>query len=123
VGRVVHPVTAHIALVEGLLADPSLPNLYFDISWDEVAKYLVASKESLHRSADFINRYPDRFLFGSDEVAPQEPAKYFKVYEMYAPLWKMLNKEASEKVRKGNYERLFDEARRRVRAWEKANVK
>jgi hypothetical protein len=31
--------------------------------------------------------------------------------------------EASEKLRKGNYERLFDEARRRVRAWEKENVK
>jgi hypothetical protein len=26
-------------------------------------------------------------------------------------------------VRKGNYERLFDEARRRVRAWEKENVR
>jgi len=25
-------------------------------------------------------------------------------------------------VRKGNYERIFDEARRRVRAWEKANI-
>jgi predicted TIM-barrel fold metal-dependent hydrolase len=123
VGRVVHPVTTHIGLVEGLLSDPSLPNLYFDISWDEVAKYLLASQETLHRSADFINRHPDRFLFGSDEVAPQEPAKYFKIYEMYAPLWKLLNKETSQKVRKGNYERLFDEARQRVRAWEKANVK
>jgi hypothetical protein len=28
----------------------------------------------------------------------------------------------SLKFRKGNYERLFDEARRKVRAWEKANV-
>jgi hypothetical protein len=27
------------------------------------------------------------------------------------------------KVRKGNYERLFDAARRRVRAWEQANPK
>lgn len=31
--------------------------------------------------------------------------------------------ETSEKVRKDNYERLFDEARRKVRAWEKANVR
>jgi hypothetical protein len=42
---------------------------------------------------------------------------------MYAPLFAKLSPEASEKLRKGNYERLFDEARRRVRAWEKANVK
>jgi hypothetical protein len=41
---------------------------------------------------------------------------------MYAPLWKALTPEASAKIRKGNYERLFDEARRRVRAWESANV-
>jgi len=25
-------------------------------------------------------------------------------------------------VRKGNYERIFDEGRRKVRAWEKANA-
>ena len=42
---------------------------------------------------------------------------------MYAPLFAKLTPEASEKVRKGNYERLFDEARRSVRAWEKANVR
>ncbi len=123
VGRVVHPVTDHIRLVEGLLQDPTLPNLHFDISWDEVAKYLVASDESVRRSAEVIVRHPDRFLFGSDEVAPQEPSKYFKVYEMYAPLWKVLSADAREKVLKGNYERLFDQARQRVRAWEKANVK
>ena len=55
-----------------------------------------------------INRYPDRFLFGTDEVAPTEQAKYLKVYDMYAPLFAKLTPEASEKVRKGNYERLFD---------------
>ena len=41
---------------------------------------------------------------------------------MYDPLWKLLSTETSEKVRKGNYERLFDEARRKVRAWERANL-
>lgn len=47
------------------------------------------------------------------------PAQYFAVYDMYTPLWKALTSEASQKVRLGNYERLFDEGRRRVRAWEK----
>ena len=42
---------------------------------------------------------------------------------MYAPLFAKLTPEASEKLLKGNYERLFDAARRKVRAWEKANVK
>jgi hypothetical protein len=42
---------------------------------------------------------------------------------MWDPIWARLTPEASLKVRKGNYERIFDAARVRVRAWEKANVK
>jgi predicted TIM-barrel fold metal-dependent hydrolase len=122
-GRVVRPVKDQIGIVERALSNPDLPNLYIDISWDEVAKYLVATPETTQAAADLINRHPDRFLFGTDEVAPTDQAKYLKVYDMYAPLFARLTPEASEKVRKGNYERLFDEARRRVRAWEKANVK
>jgi hypothetical protein len=105
------------------LSDPTLAHVSIDISWDEVAKYLVATPETVQAAADLINRHPDRFLFGTDEVAPTEQAKYLKVYDMYAPLFAKLTAEASEKVRKGNYERLFDEARRRVRAWESANPK
>jgi hypothetical protein len=134
-GRVVHPVQQgtgdasaernpnHIAIVEGLLADPALRHVVFDISWDEVAKYILATPQVTRRTADLINRYPDRFLFGTDAMAPTDRQMYYKVYETYAPLWGLLSKEASEKVRKGNYERLFDEGRRRVRAWEQANVK
>ena len=73
--------------------------------------------------ADVINRHPDRFLFGTDEVAPSSEEKYMRVYDQYAPLWKALDKDASEKVRKGNYQRIFDEGRQRVRAWEQAHVK
>jgi hypothetical protein len=41
----------------------------------------------------------------------------------YEPFWKLLTPEASAKVRRGNYERIFDEARRKVRSWEAANIK
>ena len=122
-GRIVRPVTHHAARVEAILKDPQFSHVYFDISWDEVAKYLVATPESTKISADLINRYPDRFLFGTDEVAPNSQEKYLKVYEQYRPLWNLLNAETSAKVRKGNYERLFDAARQRVRAWELANAK
>jgi predicted TIM-barrel fold metal-dependent hydrolase len=122
-GRVVHPVKDQMAIVEKLLTNPELSHVYIDISWDEVAKYLVSSPETIDRVAEGINRHPDRFLFGTDEVAPTEQAKYLKVYDMYKPLFAKLTPEASEKLRKGNYERLFDEARRKVRAWEKANLK
>jgi predicted TIM-barrel fold metal-dependent hydrolase len=122
-GRIVHPIHDQIALVAKGLDNPELKNLYIDISWDEVAKYIVATPESIQAFAELVNRHPDRFLFGTDEVAPTEQAKYLKVYDMYKPLFAKLTPEASEKLRKGNYERLFDEARRKVRAWEKANVK
>ena len=122
VGRIVRPLEDQLGMMERLLASPRLPNVYVDISWDETAKYIVATPESLERAAGLINRYPDRILFGTDEVAPQDQAGYLKVYNLYAPLFAKLTPEASEKLRKGNYERLFDAARVKVRAWEKANA-
>jgi hypothetical protein len=122
-GRIVRPVDHHAAVLEAMLKDPAFSYLYFDISWTEVAKYITATPEATKITADLLNRYPDRFLFGTDEVAPTNQESYLKIYSLYAPLWKLLTPETSEKVRKGNYERLFDEARREVRAWEHANLK
>jgi predicted TIM-barrel fold metal-dependent hydrolase len=122
-GRIVHPLKDQLGIIERALDNPELNHVFIDISWDEVAKYVVATPESIQATADLINRHPDRFLFGTDEVAPTDQAKYLKIYDMYQPLFAKLTPEASEKLRKGNYERLFDEARRRVRAWEKANAK
>jgi hypothetical protein len=129
-GRVVHPAEAtataaersprHVETLEAMLADPGLAHVNFDISWDEVAKYAVSSPDAVARVAALINRYPDRFLFGTDTVAPAGPGPYFAVFEMWAPVWQQLTPEASRKVRLGNYERIFDDARRRVRAWEAA---
>ena len=56
-----------------MLTDPALSHVNFDISWDEVAKYAVASPESIARVAAMLNKYPDRFLFGTDTVAPAGP--------------------------------------------------
>jgi Amidohydrolase len=121
-GRVIRPVKRQGVIVEQMLKDSALGHVYFDISWNEVAKYAVATPESTKAVADLINRHPDRFLFGTDEVAPPNQEKYLNVYHQYAPLWSLLDKETSEKVRKGNYSRIFDEARRKVRAWERAHV-
>ena len=59
---------------------------------------------------------------GTDEVAPQDQASYLKIMDMYKPLLDKLTPEAREKIMKGNYERLFDAARIKVRAWEKAHL-
>src|SRR4051794_26569104 len=102
-GRIVRPVHDQIALVERALNNPELSHVYIDISWDEVAKYIVATPETVQAAADVINRHPDRFIFGTDEVAPTEQAKYLKVYDMYAPLFAKLTPDASEKLRLKNY--------------------
>lgn len=118
-GRVIRPVQHHAAVLEALLNE--FENLYVDISWSEVAKYLTATPESVAISAEFMARYPDRILFGTDEVAPKDPDAYLSVYRQYAPLWAKLDPTTSQKIRLGNYERLFDQAARKVRAWERAN--
>ena len=120
-GRVIHPVHDHVGILEGILKDPAFSNVYFDISWDEVAKFLVATPETSAAMAGLINRYPTRFLFGTDEVAPKDQKAYLKVFEQYRPMWALLSTEASEDVRKKNYERIFDAARVKVRACEKAH--
>jgi hypothetical protein len=118
VGRVVRPVNRHAEMLQDILKDPAMAHVMFDISWDEVAKYLVASPASLKIVADLFNRYPNRFLFGTDSVAPKDQQSYIKVFHVYDPLWPLLSKEASIQIRKGNYTRIFNEARNRVRAWE-----
>jgi len=123
VGRIIRPIKDQAAIVEEIINDPQLKNVHFDISWDEVAKYVVATPESTRQAAAVVNRYPDRFLFGTDEVAPATQEKYLRVYNQYEPLWKLLSADASEKVRKKNYERIFDEARRKVRSWEASQLK
>ena len=120
-GRIVRPINDHAANLAVILGDPAYKNVYFDISWDEVAKYVVASPEATKITADLINRFPDRFLFGTDEVAPTSQQSYLRVFYQYQPLWNLLTPEASEKVRKGNFARLFDAARPKVRAWEAAH--
>lgn len=134
-GRVVHPVSFqavvgtaernadHLDMITAAVQDPTLAHVHFDISWDEVAKYAVATPESARQTAEMLNRFPDRFLFGTDNVAPQDQAAQLRVFHLWDPVWALLTPEASRAVRRGNYERLFDAARLKVRAWEAANVK
>jgi amidohydrolase family protein len=133
-GRVIRPTQSsasadaterspsHLEILEEMIDDPALAHVRFDISWDEVAKYVVSSPETTQRTANLLNRHPDRFLFGTDEVAPPDQQQYLRVYRQYDPLWRLLTPEAQALVKRGNYERLFDAARVRVRAWEGTNV-
>ena len=48
----------HVEILEGILEDPGLAHVHFDISWDEVAKYVVATPASLESTAALLNRFP-----------------------------------------------------------------
>jgi predicted TIM-barrel fold metal-dependent hydrolase len=121
-GRVVHPIQDQLRIIEYALGDPSLAHVCIDISWDEVAKYIVSSPQAIKETAALINKYPDRFLLGTDEVAPLTQDKYLKVYYMYEPLFEQLTPVARKKLLKENYRRLFDAARIKVRQWEVAHA-
>jgi hypothetical protein len=114
-GRIVAPRANHLNYLTEILENPIYNHVMFDISWDEVAKYVAKNPQ---KWAALINQYPDRFLFGSDAVAPKNNAAYFKTYEDYQPLWQLLDATTSRKVRLDNYARIFDAAKTKVRAWE-----
>ncbi len=116
-------VAGFTLMIIALMAVPSHPIVAQSQEGQKGTIQESTTLESTSNAAEMINRYPDRFLFGTDEVAPPNQEKYLKVYYQYEPLWKLLNPEASEKVRKGNYERIFDEGRRKVRYWERAHLK
>jgi len=134
-GRIVHPPNSqavgggtetnpnHRAILAAMLEDPALSHVYFDISWDEVAKYAISSPEIEKKVAELFNRYPDRFLFGTDNVAPKDQETQLRVFHLWDGIFAQLAPATSYAIRRGNYERLFDAARMKVRAWEREHVR
>jgi hypothetical protein len=122
VGRIVRPIKNHTANMAEILSEPGLSHVYMDISWDQTAKYVVSAPEVLQNTVNLLEEFPDRFLFGTDAVATPDQANYRKCFTDYQPLWDALTLETSRKLRLTNYERMFDQSRRNLRAWEKANL-
>ncbi|HVY06496.1 MAG TPA: amidohydrolase family protein [Burkholderiales bacterium] len=120
-GRFVKPTPDHVELLREILGSDEYSNVNFDISWDEVAKWITVDDATLDAWVKLLNQYPDRFLFGSDTVAPKSQADYLKAYDAYQKLWDRLDADTAAKVRQKNFERIFDAAREKVRAWEAAH--
>ena len=121
-GRFVRPTAHHVELLDRLLSDEAYARVHCDLSWDEVAKYIVRDGASLEAWAALLERHPDRFLFGTDSVAPVDRDGYLKTWRDYEPLRERLSEATLHAVTIGNYERIFDEANRRVRAWEEREL-
>lgn len=112
----------HIELIERILSDPKYNHVYFDISWDELAKYATANPDVIARTSAMFDKYPDRFLFGTDNVAPPTIDANIRVFHLWDPIFAKVRPATKQAILFGNYERIFDNARTRVRAWEAANA-
>ena len=121
-GRFVGPPGEHLGLLEQMLEDERYDHVAMDISWDEVAKYVVADAATADAWAALIEEHPSRFLFGTDSVAPPDWDGYAQTYVDYGPLWERLGERTRVQVLRLNYERVFDAAAPRVRAWEERQL-
>ena len=122
-GRFVAPAEQHLTLLDEMLGDPRFENVYLDLSWDEVARYVVQSDEDVSAWVALIEKYPSRFLFGTDSVAPKNWDSYAKTYYDYGALWDRLGDETQTLVKLTNYEHLFDAAVPKIRTWESEQLK
>ena len=118
IGRFVEPTPDYVGLLEEILRDGGLNHLYFDLSWDVVAEQIVATEETRAAWVALVNAWPDRFIIGSDSVVATDRAAYLGALDAWQPLFDELEPETNHQLRLGNYARLFDAARERVRAWE-----
>ncbi|QSH40835.1 amidohydrolase family protein [Lentisphaerota bacterium ZTH] len=118
-GRNVYPTSHHFECLKMIL--DNCPNVMFDISWDEVAEKVTRDEQTINKWAQLLKDYPDRFLFGTDSVAPSSN-KYSREIHMYDKLWNVLPKNVQVQVKFQNYERVFNQANLRVRAWEQKHL-
>ena len=117
-GRFVKPSSEHVELLDAMLSDSRYDHVVLDISWDEVAEYVVQDADSVAAWAELMEKHPTRFLFGTDSVVPSGWDAYAGTHVVYNPLWERLDVDTRAQVERLNYERVFDAAREQVRAWE-----
>ena len=81
----------------------------------------IDTPEHLKMTAELIRKYPNRFLYGSDQAATSAWDVVRKNYDAWDPLWKELGPALTSQVAKDNYIRIFDQSRKNMRSWELAH--
>lgn len=118
-GRFVNAPANHVATLRQMLEDKAMRHVHVDLSWGVVAERLTQSPQTQAEWTALIVDHPQRFLFGSDALAPADRDAWNKTYASYASLLASLPDGVRHQVLRGNYERVFVRARSRVRAFEK----
>ncbi|WP_344762501.1 hypothetical protein [Actimicrobium antarcticum] len=97
----------HYKNIDSLLK--RFPQLMIDLSWSRVATKLDPDKV-----AAIINEYPDRFIMGSDALAPRDTSvlgQTYSVYDQPGGLFSKLTEEALEKLLEKNYDTVIRQGR------------
>ena len=99
--RITVPNAVFIEMTESMLSENK--NLYYDISWVVFEDFILPNIDAW---AALINKYPDRFLIGSDKVGhwetyPQEITKYDQLLDV-------LSEDAKRMVSGDNVLRLIN---------------
>jgi hypothetical protein len=119
-GRFVTPRDGHLQMLEEFLTDPELRHVYIDISWDKLAAHMNASPETLRAWAALLNRFPNRFVFGSDALTPLDGAAYGKTFRDYQTLRSLLNDGVFEMIFKKNLKNIAEVSIKNRDSWERA---
>ncbi len=115
-GRFIDEPNNHIEVLDKMLQEH--PNLSLDISWSQVANKLTSNPEKQELWTNFIEKNSSRILFGSDALSPQDNQTWDQTREIYKNLLGSLSDEARASILHGNYERIFVDARPKVREFE-----
>lgn len=118
-GRFVNAPEGHTATLRQMLEDHAMKHVHIDLSWSVVAERLTQSSEIQVEWVSLIKDHPERFLFGSDALAPANRDAWNKTYASYNGLLMSLPDAVRLQLLHGNYQRLFVDARKRVRSYEK----
>ncbi|WP_156406474.1 MULTISPECIES: hypothetical protein [unclassified Hydrogenophaga] len=117
----------HLERLKKILDSKAHSHVYFDISWDTVAKQLLRRSQGdvvdddakVKAFCNLLSDYPTRFLFGSDSLSPNTHAHWGATADLYAKVFITIDKSVSKALRYDNYQRLLVNARPVVRAYEK----
>ena len=79
----------------------SYPNLYIDLSWVVFETYLVQNGHPVQKWVDLIEKFPTRFMIGSDKVGKFD--NYHEEMQKYYVLLDALKPETARRVAHDNF--------------------
>jgi len=82
-------------------------NLYIDISFVVLENYIMAEGKPNKKWIDLIEKYPNRFLFGTDDLGGYQ--QFYDV-KKYLPLLSALKSETAKKLASKNFDYLIEKS-------------